>query len=89
MIGRAAKSKRTAAAFLNARSAAGELDAVFDLLHHDAVETEALGQTVIVGIVRDRLNTLLPEPLADVLEREQAQRVRIRAALRKLARGTR
>jgi hypothetical protein len=32
------------------------------------VETEALGQAVIVQIVRDWLDELLPEPLADVLE---------------------
>jgi hypothetical protein len=33
---------------------------------HDAVETEALSQSVIVEIVRNRLNELLPQPLADI-----------------------
>ncbi len=51
---------------------------------HDAVETEALGQSIIVGIVRARLDELLPEPLAIVLEREQRQRSKVRAALAKL-----
>jgi hypothetical protein len=41
---------------------------------HDAIETEALSQTIIVGILRDRLDQLLPEPLDDVLERERQQR---------------
>jgi hypothetical protein len=51
---------------------------------HDAVETEALSQTIIVGIVRDRLEQLLPEPLATVLERADAQRGKIRRALQRL-----
>ena len=54
--------------------------------YHDAVETEALGQSVIVNIVRRRLNALLPEPLADVLERERAQRAKVSTALAKIAR---
>jgi hypothetical protein len=41
---------------------------------HDAVETEALSQSIIVGILRDRLDELLAEPLEDVLEREQQGR---------------
>ncbi len=41
---------------------------------HEAVETEALQQQVIVDIVRRRLNALLPEPLAAVREREVKQR---------------
>jgi hypothetical protein len=45
---------------------------------HEAVETEALSQATIVRIVRDRLDALLPEPLEDVLEREEAERERIR-----------
>jgi hypothetical protein len=57
--------------------------------YHDAVETEALGQGIIVGIVRARLNELLPEPLATVLEREQRQRVKVQAALARIARGER
>jgi len=40
---------------------------------HDAVETEALSQAVIVQIVQERLDELLPEPLEAVQEREQAQ----------------
>ena len=41
---------------------------------HEAVETEALRQTVLVDILRSRLDELLPEPLSRVLEREQRQR---------------
>jgi hypothetical protein len=41
---------------------------------HDAIETEALSQRIIVGILRDRHDELLPEPLEDVLEREQQER---------------
>jgi hypothetical protein len=48
---------------------------------HDAVETEALRQQVIVGIVRDHLDELLPEPLADVLLRERQQRDELRRQL--------
>jgi hypothetical protein len=43
---------------------------------YPAVETEALSQRVIVDIVRDRLDELVPEPLAGVLERERDQRQR-------------
>jgi hypothetical protein len=42
--------------------------------YHDAVETEALRQTIIADIVRARLDALLPEPLARELEREEQQR---------------
>lgn len=49
---------------------------------HDAVETEALSQRVIVKIVRSRLKALLPEPLAAVLEREEVERERLRRFLR-------
>jgi hypothetical protein len=42
-----------------------------------AIETETLRQQVIVGIVRDRLDELLPDPLGDVLLREQRQRAAI------------
>jgi hypothetical protein len=41
---------------------------------HDAVETEALSQAVIVGLVRAALDALLPEPLAAVQVREEEQR---------------
>src|SRR4029453_16004209 len=40
---------------------------------HEAVETEALSQSIIVEIVRDRLDQLLPEPLQSVHEREVRQ----------------
>jgi hypothetical protein len=32
---------------------------------HDAIETETLGQRIIVDLVRDRLDDLLPEPLEE------------------------
>lgn len=49
---------------------------------HDAVETEALSQTVIVDLVQARLDELMPEPLADVLVREQRQRAHAAEVLR-------
>jgi hypothetical protein len=45
---------------------------------HEAVETEALSQTLIVNIVRDWLNELLLQPLDAVLVRERRQRARLR-----------
>jgi hypothetical protein len=48
---------------------------------HAAVETEALSQQVIVGLVRGWLDALLPKPLAEVLVRERAQRAAVVAAL--------
>ena len=45
---------------------------------HDAYETEALSQTVIVDIVRKRLDELLPEPLEAVLEREHKEKTDLR-----------
>jgi hypothetical protein len=48
---------------------------------HLAIETEALRQQVIIGIVRGWLDALLPEPLAEVLVREQQQRAAVVAAL--------
>ncbi len=41
--------------------------------YHPAVETEAIGQSLIVALVIDRLNVLLPEPLKAVLARQAAQ----------------
>jgi hypothetical protein len=41
---------------------------------HQAVETEALRQTVLMDILRARLDDLIPEPLPRVLERERRQR---------------
>jgi hypothetical protein len=48
---------------------------------HEAIEVEALGQAEVVALVRDALDALLPEPLADVLEREDLQRSAARAIL--------
>lgn len=45
---------------------------------HEAVETEALSQTLIVDIVRRWLDRLLPGSLDTVLVREQRQRTRLR-----------
>jgi hypothetical protein len=47
----------------------------------DAIETEALGQSFIVALVRARLDALLPTPLADVQEREERERAVMRASL--------
>lgn len=44
---------------------------------YEAWETEALGQNVIVGMVRDRLDELLPEPLSSVRVRQRQQRERL------------
>jgi hypothetical protein len=49
---------------------------------HQAVETEALNQRVLVDILHTRLNELLPEPLSHVQERERRQRARIEKILR-------
>jgi hypothetical protein len=48
---------------------------------HEAVETEALSQRLIVQIVRDRLDALLPEPQEAVRSREAAEQARLRARL--------
>jgi hypothetical protein len=52
--------------------------------YHDAVETETLGQELLVEILRRRLDELLPEPLGAVRVRERQQRERVRAALRRM-----
>jgi hypothetical protein len=52
--------------------------------YHDAVETEALGQSEIVRIVREHLDGLLPEPLEVVREREARQRQQVAAFLRRM-----
>jgi hypothetical protein len=49
---------------------------------YQAIETEALRQQVIVGILRDRLDELLPEPLDDVQVRERLQRAAVAALLK-------
>jgi hypothetical protein len=51
---------------------------------HEAVETEALSQVIIVEIVRNRLEQLLPEPLGYVHERASQQRAVIQRALHRL-----
>jgi hypothetical protein len=56
-------------------------------LVHEAWETEALGQSTIVRLVREALDRLLPEPLADVQEREHAQREQLRRVLAEIAAG--
>jgi hypothetical protein len=48
-----------------------------DRVGHWAWEVESLGQAGLVALVRDTVDSLLPEPLADVLEREAAQRTRL------------
>jgi hypothetical protein len=50
---------------------------------HEAVETEAISQRVLIDLLRARLDELLPEPLSRVLEREQRQRKRVAASLDK------
>jgi hypothetical protein len=54
---------------------------------YEAIECEALGQGVLVRLIRRRLDRLLPEPIADVREREERQRVRVRPALARMARS--
>jgi hypothetical protein len=56
---------------------------------YEAVECEALGQEVLVQLVRRHLDRLLPEPLNDVRERETEERQRTAALLTRLARGGR
>jgi hypothetical protein len=43
-------------------------------LIHEAWEAEALGQRTVTALVREALEALLPQPLVDVLEQEQAER---------------
>lgn len=51
--------------------------------YHEAIETEALKQPVVIRIVRDALNAeLAPTTLPAVLEREARQRARMRRLLR-------
>jgi hypothetical protein len=45
---------------------------------HEAVETEALSQRIIVELLRARLDELMPEPLSNVLKREERQRDALR-----------
>jgi hypothetical protein len=50
---------------------------------HEAVETEAISQRVLINILRARLGQLLPEPLTRVQERETRQRRPIAALLKR------
>jgi hypothetical protein len=52
---------------------------------HEAFEAEALGQSEIERIVRDRLDQLLPEPIETVQVRERRQREAVCAALEQIA----
>ncbi len=51
---------------------------------YKAVECEALGQGVLVRIIRKHLDSLVPEPLEVVREREAAQREQARQLLLRL-----
>ena len=51
--------------------------------HHAAWETEALSQRVIVDLLRTRLEALIPESLDDVLARQEAERARWLARVRR------
>jgi hypothetical protein len=53
--------------------------------YFDAVETEALGQARIVAVVRARLDELMPEPIADVRERQRRQREQVAEQLRRMS----
>jgi hypothetical protein len=54
--------------------------------HHEAVETEALSQILIVDIVRRWLDRQLPKPLERVLVRERRERARLRRIIMRGAR---
>ena len=54
-----------------------------DRRYKDGHPHEALSQTVLVDILRRRLDALLPEPLVRVQERAERQRRRVAAMLRK------
>jgi hypothetical protein len=53
---------------------------------YEAVECEALGQGVLVRLIRKHLDSLLPEPLDVVRERERVQRERAHGALLRIRR---
>ena len=55
--------------------------------YFDAVETEVFGQANIVAALRARLDELMPEPLAEVLERQARQRTQVAEHLRQWAGG--
>ena len=56
-------------------------------LESPAVETEALKQQKIQRILLDTLDDALPQPLDEMQEVEQAQRVQVRKALRGIQSG--
>jgi hypothetical protein len=47
----------------------------------EAVETEALGQRRIMELLAEKLEAEVPEPLSEVLEREERQRIQVRERL--------
>jgi len=51
---------------------------------HEAVEVEALGQATVTALVREALDALLPQPLADVRAREDAGKKTVAAILASL-----
>jgi hypothetical protein len=51
---------------------------------YEAVECEALGQGVLVRMIRRHLDNLLPEPLEFVRQHEQRQRDRVQRLLKRL-----
>jgi hypothetical protein len=53
---------------------------------HEAVETEALSQSLIVGIVREWLDRQLRRPLAEIIEAEEEQRERLRRLIKRNSR---
>lgn len=65
------------------RASSNTTDATTDERPHEAVETEALSQTLIVQILRDCLSELMPEPLETVQERAEKQRTALEAYLRR------
>ena len=52
--------------------------------YFDAIETETLGQRLIVDALRTRLDELMPEPLADVQKRQTRQRAEVAEQLRRM-----
>lgn len=49
--------------------------------YFDAIETEAFGQARIIAALKTRLDELIPEPLADILAREEQQKADMRKLL--------
>jgi hypothetical protein len=48
---------------------------------YEAVECEALSQKLILDLVRARLDAILPEPLAEIEEREEAERAALKTKI--------